>query len=297
MRYAILSDIHGNLEALTAVLEALAAERVDRYLVLGDLVGYGADPSACLERLHTLGAVMVAGNHEAGCIGRLELDWFSDAARAALVWTRGQLSFGELDLLRRLPLTAVEEPFTPSHGGHPTCAGVEEWGGTPDGGSPQPRFSTPFQQVGTRSSRGTGFTLVHSTLTHPQRFEYLVEAGQALDTLSACRTLLCLVGHTHLPLVMDYDRAERRLLRTLTSTQELRDVVYDDRPDARRYLVNPGSVGQPRDGDPRAGVALIDTDATRIAIRRIPYDIAGAQRKIRQAGLPPFLADRLAQGR
>ena len=121
------------------------------------------------------------------------------------------------------------------------------------------------------------FTLVHGTLTHPQRFEYLVEAGQALDTLSVCRTLLCLVGHTHLPFVVDYDRAERRLRRTLTRAQDLHDVVYDDRPDTRRVLVNPGSVGQPRDGDPRASVALIDTDAKRIAIRRIPYDIAGAQ--------------------
>ena len=251
MRYAVLSDIHGNLEALTAVLEALAAERTDRYLCLGDLVGYGADPSACLERLQALGAVMVAGNHEAACVGRLELEWFNDAARAALIWTRDQLSFGDLDLLRRLPLTAVEEPFT----------------------------------------------LVHGTLSHPQRFEYLVEAGQALDTLSVCRTLLCLVGHTHLPFVVDYDRAERRLRRMLTRAQDLGDVTYDDRPDACRYLVNPGSVGQPRDGDPRASMALIDTDARRIAIRRIPYDVAGAQRKIRRAGLPEFLAQRLEVGR
>jgi diadenosine tetraphosphatase ApaH/serine/threonine PP2A family protein phosphatase len=251
MRYAVLSDIHGNLEALTAVLEALAAERIDRLLCLGDIVGYGADPGACLERLTAAQAVSVSGNHERGCLGTLDLDWFNETTQAALLWTRAQLGFADLDTLRRLPLTASEGPFT----------------------------------------------LVHGTLRHPARFEYLIEAGQAIETLTICRTLMCCVGHTHVPFFLEYDRSQRRMSRVLTRPEELTDVPFEDDAATRRYLLNPGSVGQPRDGDPRASVAIVDIDARRVSIRRVPYDVAAAQRKIRQAGLPEFLSDRLAIGR
>jgi diadenosine tetraphosphatase ApaH/serine/threonine PP2A family protein phosphatase len=251
MRYAILSDIHSNLEALTAVLDALAPERIDRTLCLGDIIGYGADPSTCLERLQARDAVTVGGNHDLACIGKLDVNWFNDSARAAVVWTRTQLSIADLDTLRRLPLTATVEPFT----------------------------------------------LVHGTLRHPQRFDYLVDAAQAVDTLTTCRTLICLVGHTHLPCFIEFDRVPRRLARMLTSPQEMADLAYDDEPDTRRYLINPGSVGQPRDGDPRASFAIADTDRRRVSFRRVPYDVAAAQRKIRQAGLPEFLAARLEVGR
>lgn len=250
MRYAILSDIHSNLEALTAVLERLASERIDRYLCLGDVVGYGAEPSACLLRLQACQATAVAGNHDLACVGKLDLGWFNQLARTALLWTRDQLSFTDLDGLRRWPLTTEEEPFT----------------------------------------------LAHASLRHPERFEYLMDAASALDTLAACRTRFCLIGHTHLPCVLEYDRTHRSLVRVVTQPQELAQVAYADLPE-RTYLVNPGSVGQPRDGDPRASAAIIDTEERRIRILRIPYDVAAAQAKIRQAQLPPFLADRLAIGR
>lgn len=251
MRYAVLSDIHGNLEALTVVLEALAPERIDRYLCLGDTVGYGADPIGCLTRLQQLQAVIVAGNHEWACIGKVDARTLNDAARAAIEWTRDQLGFLELDALRRLPLTCDEGPCT----------------------------------------------LVHGTLRHADRFEYLVELGQAVDTLKACRTLFGLVGHTHLAGVVEYDRVRHRVGRVLSSPQELSDVIFQDEPEQFRYLVNPGSVGQPRDGDPRACFAVIDTSARRVTVRRIAYDVEAASQKIRRAGLPPFLADRLLVGR
>ena len=251
MRYAILSDIHGNLEALTAVLTRLGSERIDRYVCLGDLVGYGADPAACLERLDACKAVMVAGNHDVACVGRLSLDWFNETARAAVEWTRDQLGFVELDRLRRLPLTAVDGPCT----------------------------------------------LAHGTLKHPERFEYLMDLAQAVDSLHACETLWCLVGHTHVPCLIEYERPARRVTRVLAQPSELEDVPYIDAPQRMRYLLNPGSVGQPRDGDPRASCAVLDTEACRVRVLRTPYNIPGAQRKIRDAGLPAFLADRLAVGR
>lgn len=251
MRYAILADIHGNLEALNAVMEAMASERIDRFLCLGDIVGYGANPAECLARLQGCEALMVGGNHDLACIGKLGLDWFTQTARRAIEWTRDQLSFTDLDALRRLPLTAHEELVT----------------------------------------------LVHGTLRHPERFEYLVDLAQAVETMLASATLMCLLGHTHVPCVIEYQRPTRRVTRMLTAPQELAEVTYHDDPEGWRYIVNPGSVGQPRDGDPRASVAVIDTERTHVMIRRIPYDIATAQRKIRDARLPELFADRLAVGR
>jgi predicted phosphodiesterase len=251
MRYAVLSDIHGNLEALTAVMDRLASEPVDQCLCLGDVMGYGADPAACLERLQACGAVVVAGNHDVACVGKLDLGWFNEAAKAAVMWTRDQLSFTELDCLRRFPLTTTVGPFT----------------------------------------------LVHGTLRHPERFEYLVDVAQAVDTMVACRTLMCLVGHTHLPCIVEYDRTHRRLTRILTGSDEVGSVTYHDDADTWRYVVNPGSVGQPRDGDPRACYAIVDTARKHVTVHRVSYDVASAQRKIRQAGLPDFLAERLAVGR
>lgn len=251
MRYAVLSDIHGNLEALTAVLDALAGQRIDRYLCLGDVVGYGADPSACLARLQQLEALGVCGNHEWACIGKLSLGWFNDAAQAALEWTRDQLSFGELNELRRLPLVETVEAITMAHG----------------------------------------------SLSSPERFEYLFNLGQAADTLHRCRTAVCLVGHTHVPIVFEYDRSQRHVTRVVDDESELTAVSLAGDHQSRQYLINPGSVGQPRDGDPRASVAVLDLEAHRVAIQRIAYDIPSAQRKIRDAGLPRLLADRLALGR
>jgi len=251
MRYAVLSDIHGNGEALTAVLDRLATERIDRYVCLGDTIGYGADPIACLERLQRCQAMMVAGNHELGCVGTLSLQWFNEAARAAVVWTREQLSVTDLDSLRQLPLTATEDRFT----------------------------------------------LVHAMLRHPERFEYLVDTAHAIETMAICPTLMCLTGHTHAPLFIEYDAPSRRVLRVVTDARELADVSWDDTPLQRRYLVNPGSVGQPRDGDPRASYAVIDTQRRTMSVHRMTYDVAAAQRKIRAANLPAFFADRLALGR
>ncbi len=250
MRYAILSDLHGNLEALDAMLAHLATQRINRYCCLGDLVGYGADPKACLARMHGCEAICVCGNHEWGAFGKLRLEWFNETARQALVWTRKQLDFRDLDAIRRLPLVTTDGPLT----------------------------------------------LVHGTLKAPEQFEYLTDVGQALDTLRVCRTPICAVGNTHVPFLLEYDRAQGRVGRVLSAPPDLVEVRLSIQ-EHMRYVINPGSVGQPRDGDPRASCAIVDTDVSTMWLHRVRYDIAAAQAKIRQAHLPAFVADRLALGR
>ncbi|MBI3320444.1 MAG: metallophosphoesterase family protein, partial [Candidatus Omnitrophica bacterium] len=248
---AVLSDIHSNLEALNAVLDHLAGERIDRYLCLGDAVGYGADPEACLGRLRACQAISVCGNHEWACLGKLDLEWFNELAKRSVLWTRDRLSFADLDRLRRLPLVATEGPCT----------------------------------------------FVHGAFHHPERFEYLVEVGQAVETFRRCHTAYCLTGHTHVPVVYEYDLEQHRVSRILTSPHDLAEVHVSNDPTRFRYVVNPGSVGQPRDGDAKASCAILDTEGRLLTLHRVAYDIPTAQRKIRQAGLPELFADRLAIGR
>ncbi|HEX9779819.1 MAG TPA: metallophosphoesterase family protein [bacterium] len=251
MRYAVLADIHGNLDALTAALTWLAGERIDRYLCAGDVVGYGAEPAACMRAVDALRATWVAGNHEAACADPTGLERFHEAARRAIEWTRAQLQPADLARLAALPLTATDGPCT----------------------------------------------LVHGTLEDPARFDYLMSSGQIPGTVERCRTLFCVVGHTHVPLLAEYDRRKGRVSRVCTDAAALADAPFCDDTDAVRYLLNPGSVGQPRDGDPRASLAVIDTGRRRLSVHREPYDVASAQRKILEAGLPEFLAARLAEGR
>ena len=240
MRYAVLSDVHANLEALEAVL-ADAAPRADGLLCLGDVVGYGADPEACVERLATRGHVLVAGNHEHGVAGLLDLDWFNPWARAAVEWTRARLDDAHRAWLGALPLTA---------------------------------------EVGDA-------TLAHASPDRPDEWEYLMSAEDGFAVFGAFATRLCFVGHSHLPGVWSLGSSgpafEPGSVETALEA-------------GRRYLVNVGSVGQPRDRDPRAAYGLWDLDRGAVAIRRVAYDVGAARAKILASGLPRFLADRLALG-
>ena len=240
MRYALLSDIHGNLEALEAVL-AHAASRADAMLILGDVVGYGADPAACLERVAERAHAVVAGNHEHGVTGLLDLDWFNDRARAALEWTRRRLDGDHLAWLRARPLVAELDDAT----------------------------------------------LVHASPAQPTEWDYLVSADDGYEVFAAFATRVCFVGHSHRAGVWSVGSSGR--------AHEPRARAIDLEA-GRRYLINVGSVGQPRDGDPRAAYALWDLAARRVTIERVPYDLPTAQRKILRAGLPRFLADRLPVG-
>ena len=240
MRYAILSDIHGNLEALDAVL-ADAASRTDAMLCLGDIVGYGADPVACIERVAERAELVIAGNHEHGVVGLLDLDWFNDRAQAAATWTRRRLDLDQLSWLATRPLV----------------------GETDDA------------------------TLVHASPAWPAEWNYLVSADDGYAAFAAFATRVCFVGHSHRAGAWSIGSSGRAYEPGATEVEIER---------GRRYLINVGSVGQPRDGDPRAAYALWDVDGRRVTIQRVAYDLATARRKILAAGLPRFLAERLALG-
>ena len=248
MRALIVSDIHSNLEAFEAVLaDAERQGGFDVVWFLGDLVGYNADPSACIALLRGLPGVAIAGNHDHAVVGKLNPDLFNGAAREAALWTTDKLSSEELEYLAGLPEVEQADPFT----------------------------------------------LVHGSLRDPV-MEYLLNPDAAMATFARLETQFCLVGHSHYPLVWTEtgDRPVGALLDP--------DNLPAFKPD-QRLILNPGSVGQPRDGDWRASYLLYDDDAGgslgMLEYRRVEYDVAKAQAKIREAGLPESLAARLSDGR
>jgi diadenosine tetraphosphatase ApaH/serine/threonine PP2A family protein phosphatase len=239
MRIAVLSDIHSNIVALDAVL--LHAGDVDAIWQLGDVVGYGPEPDAVVERLSERRAIGVRGNHDAAAIGGREIDWFNPEARAAVEWTRDTLSAvsrGWLgDLRDRLTIDDM--------------------------------------------------TLVHGSPRDPLR-EYITDHEVAADNLDLLQTLHGLHGHTHVPVAWTATPDGVALVHARDTTAlEL---------GAYRTLLNPGSVGQPRDGDPRAAYLVLDLELGRVTWHRVAYDIEPVQAAILAAGLPARLAARLAIG-
>jgi diadenosine tetraphosphatase ApaH/serine/threonine PP2A family protein phosphatase len=242
MRAAVISDVHGNLQALDAVLGAIDELQVDEIWSLGDVVGYGADPVRCMEIVDERAAVSLAGNHDLVVAGTIDIDTFAHDARDAAEWSRTVLSPEQ----------------------------IAELGGRMPGGQRE------------------GVQMFHGSIRDPV-WEYVVDPRTAALCLERQRRPLCLIGHSHVQLLWGYEDGEL-VGGTVAAGATL---AYGDGP----FIVNPGSVGQPRDGDPRAGYALIDTDAGTATWLRADYDIRAAQAAIRDAGLPLRLAARLAEGR
>ena len=242
MRYALLSDIHSNREAFTAVTQALAGDNTDACLFVGDLVGYGADPRACIADLTAMKPrILVAGNHDWGVLELLGMDYFNEYAAAAAGWTKKALRPKELEYLKSFKLMHQDEKMT----------------------------------------------IVHGSLNQPAKFNYILDAEDAFMSLRLSPTPVCFVGHSHAPGIFWLEG----------STVHASDVGRVTMDAGRKYLVNVGSVGQPRDGDPRACYAIYDDKAGTIEIKRVSYDVEKAQAKITKAGLPVWLAARLAEGR
>lgn len=248
MRYLILSDIHSNLEALEAVLRASAAQKHDAVVVLGDLVGYGADPNAVVDRIRGLAPMaIVRGNHDKVAAGIEEAEDFNAMARTAAGWTRQALSESSLEYLRALPTgpLLVNDEFEICHG-------------------------SPLDED-----------------------LYVVADISAVRSLGASRRPLCLFGHTHVALCASLDAQRRLDIQTPQGSPEYETQLES----GTKYLINPGSVGQPRDGDSRAAYAIVDLDRQIVTLDRVAYPIDIAQKKILDAGLPPMLAHRLGMGR
>jgi diadenosine tetraphosphatase ApaH/serine/threonine PP2A family protein phosphatase len=246
VRYLIISDIHANLDALDAVL-AHASGAWDQVLVLGDLVGYGAEPNEVMDRIHGLKpAAVIRGNHDKAACGIDDGSQFNHVARLAAIWTGEQLTDANRDYLRNLPMGPLQIDALLE-----ICHGA------------------PFDED-----------------------HYIFDAADARHALQAAKRPLCLFGHTHLPVMF------RVLGDGFEGAPPDPDVetLLPIEPKGQ-YLVNVGSVGQPRDGDPRAGYGILDTDAREIRLRRVVYPVDSAQRKILAAGLPTNLANRLALGR
>ena len=239
MRIAVVSDIHSNLPALDAVLARIGS--VDAVWHLGDVVGYGPQPDAVVDRLTEIGAIGVRGNHDAAACGGAEIDWFNPEARAAMEWTRAAISERTRAWLAALPVRRLE----------------------------------------------ASFTLVHGSPRDPM-WEYVTTAALARAGLSAITTEHGLHGHTHVPIAFTMvDGRMRTLAPRAGNTVALGE---------GRTLLNPGSVGQPRDRDPRASYLILDLDAGTATWGRVAYDIDAVASMMLAAGLPARLADRLRVG-
>ena len=242
MRYVVISDIHGNFPALQMAL--VDAEPFDAVLCLGDIVGYGPNPNECVERIQEFPLTCIAGNHDWGAIGRVDLHIFNSDARQALFWTQRELTPENRNFISDLPMTMRIEDILLAHG-------------------------SPRDPI----------------------WEYLVDARAAKENFALHDFQVALVGHTHLPLALEWVE-EFKQARVL-----LPDWDIPLEWEKRRLIINPGSVGQPRDGNPRASYAILDTDTKTWESHRVPYAVEITQERMRARGLPQRLIDRLQVGR
>jgi diadenosine tetraphosphatase ApaH/serine/threonine PP2A family protein phosphatase len=241
MRWAILSDVHGNLESFQAVIEDLREEKVERVAYLGDVVGYGADPNDCLTLLEGLTDWVVAGNHDYASVGLTDIDAFNPSARSAILWTRDQLVPENRNYLRSLLLR---------------------------------------RQIGE-------ITFVHATPNQPEDWNYIFTFPEAEKAFQSLTGGLAFIGHSHRPLILAREKdSEVQVIHH-------EEVILES---GVRYIINVGSVGQPRDGHPEAAYGLYDEAGKTYRLKRVDYDLATSQEKIIKAGLPSFLAQRLSQG-
>ncbi|MDD3656114.1 MAG: metallophosphoesterase family protein [Atribacterota bacterium] len=243
LKMGIISDIHGNAEALNAVLNEL--KNVERIFCLGDIIGYGADPVYCIEKMRELDWLCLKGNHEGAITGELDLYYFNEDAKQSLQWTKKQLNeqnFNYLNGLRR-------------------------------------RITIAKDILG-----------VHGSPRQPL-WEYILDKQTAEEIFIEFDFKVYFVGHSHVAGYFTFHR-ENKLVRYFDATVGAEIILENN----HSYIINSGSIGQPRDGNPQASFIIFDTEKEMVFIRRVSYPISKAQAKIIKAGLPKFLAERLAIG-
>jgi len=253
-RYAVISDIHGNLYALQAAIARIATLQIDEVICLGDIVGYGPHPGECLDLVVKYCTHVVQGNHDEAVVDPDCADAFNGAAREAIYWTR--------DVLGPLHLNALNQLRSHQRLGPDECV-----------------------------------MCVHDN-PYPGPTDYVHDKQIAALAFRGVNTHICLLGHTHVPMVFEAPGSnpeEELTAASLTAYIPGHEVDIRLEP-GQRYICNPGSVGQPRDCDPRASFAVLDLSRQTFTVYREEYDVAAAQAATQQAGLPTILADRLAIG-
>jgi predicted phosphodiesterase len=243
MRFAFISDIHANLEALEAVLADIDKKEADEILCLGDVVGYGANPNECAEIIAKRCKSVLLGNHDAVATNLLTTQHFNVHAKIAIEWTTQALTPSNRSFLAALPVSKTTDIITMAH-------------------------STPYE---------------------PGMWYYITSLEEAAFNFQFFDTKICLVGHTHIPMIIVLDDEE-------IYVHPEKQISYKERED-RRLLINIGSVGQPRDRNPDSSYGILDTEEMLFSLHRIPYDIPKAQAKMKKIKMPDFLVNRLAEGR
>ena len=247
MRYAIISDIHSNLEALQAVLKTIEQENIDKILCLGDVVGYGPDPNECIDLVQQHCEIILTGNHDFACIEKSELLYFNQYAAKAVEWTVAALTDENLDFLAKLPLDGKVEKYF----------------------------------------------LVHSNPFEPRSWDYILSLDDAEFNFSKFDEAdqICFIGHSHHPVIyVEYLENDNKYYK------QLKDHRIQLKQD-ERYIINVGSVGQPRDYNPDSAFGIVDTATQVYELKRVRYDVNRTFKKMVSVGLPQFLADRLLIGK
>jgi predicted phosphodiesterase len=244
MRYAFISDIHANLEALEAVFDDIAMQNVDEVVCLGDIVGYGANPNECVDLVVKNCPITLLGNHDAAAIEQLSTQHFNIHAKIAIEWTIQALRNDIKDVLEELPLKSTIDQMA----------------------------------------------LVHATPYEPNMWYYITSLEEAAFNFQFFDTQICLVGHTHIPIIIVFDNNKELYVHQDVSVKTT-DI------DGARLLINVGSVGQPRDRNSKSCYGIFDTVTTEFFYRRVGYDIEKTQQKMKKIKMPEFLISRLEDGR
>lgn len=224
-KIALISDIHANLEALDRVLKDIKDRKIKKVICLGDLVGYGANPNECVERVSEVADIVIAGNHDWAVLGKTDYSNFNPVARAAVEWTKKNTKPQNIEFLNRLGLTA--------------------------------------------SLKGPSLFFVHSTPRMPKEWNYLFDLIEFEYQFNYFTERGCFIGHSHEPACVRLENGTVEAL-SLNPLKMEKD---------SRYIINVGSVGQPRDLDPRAAYAVVDAKAQAVELIRLAYDIAATQKK------------------
>lgn len=243
MIIAVISDIHSNYEALSRIITDIKNSKIDKIFCCGDIIGYGPNPNECVQGLKDQGVVSIIGNHEAALLGDIDLTWFNENAKVAILKNKELITYENLEYLKKLPKYIIEKDFLFVHG-------------------------SPLDPI----------------------HEYLLDFTSIYINIKNMEQKICFCGHTHIPLICWEDKHKK--VEILYPKGNFSMKLNKN----KKYIINVGAVGQPRDSDPRACYIIFDTKNFRLEFRRIEYNFYITQQKMTQLQLPEFLIKRIESG-